>query len=427
VTVRGSAGGSAGRQGRTFAAIETHRDFRYLWIGDIAFNAAQWVEFITIGWLTLDLTRSSLHSVLTVAIRAAPILLLGPWAGVLIDRGDRRRIALMAGLMSAAAALAFAVVLIVARDALRVQHIYLYMLISGIGVAIAQPSRQALVANTVPPLALANAFALNAMTVTSMRLGGTLIGGLLLETVAVHWNLLVEAGMYGATAMLLLPMGTPYRDAVPSGPASVLANLVEGLRYLIRERVVFRLNILNLTRTALFVPLLLLLPSYARDVLQAGAAVNVAMTVSMGVGGLLATWIISSFGFLIRPGLMGLVTLISGSGVIFALGLSRWMWLSIPMMIALGLSQTHFIVSNLTLIQLTVPDAFRGRMASIWYYEHGLVPIFAGGIGITAATIGLRGALVLSGVVGMVLGFVYLLWYRDIRVLDPGRTGAMPG
>jgi MFS family permease len=394
VTVPGAEAGSAGRERRTFAALEAHRDFRFLWIGDIAFNAAQWLEFITIGWLALDLTRSNLHSVLTVAVRAAPILLLGPWAGVITDRGDRRRIAVTAALISAAAALAFALVLITARDALRVQHVYLYMLISGIGVALAQPARQALVANTVPPQALTNAFALNAMTVTSMRLGGTLIGGLLLESVAFHWNFLVETGMYAAAGLLLVPMRTPYRDAAPSGPASVFENLLEGLRYLIRERVVWRLNVLNLTRTALFVPLLLLLPSYAQDVLHAGAVVNVAMTVSMGIGGLLA-------------------------------GFSRWIVISVPLMVVMGVSQTHFIVSNLTLIQLTVPDAFRGRMASVWYYEHGLVPLFAGAIGFAAATIGLRGALGLAGAAGIGLGLLYLVWYRDIRALDSGGVTAI--
>jgi hypothetical protein len=231
--------------------------------------------------------------------------------------------------------------------------------------------------------------------------------------------------MYAAAGLLLVPMRTPYRDAAPSGPASVFENLLEGLRYLIRERVVWRLNVLNLTRTALFVPLLLLLPSYAQDVLHAGAVVNVAMTVSMGIGGLLATGIISSFGFLVRPGLMVLVTLITGSGVILALGFSRWIMISVPLMVVMGLSQTHFIVSNLTLIQLTVPDAFRGRMASVWYYEHGLVPLFAGAIGFTAATIGLRGALGLAGAAGIGLGLLYLVWYRDIRALDSGGVAAI--
>ncbi|MEE3248622.1 MAG: MFS transporter, partial [Chloroflexota bacterium] len=70
-------------------------------------NCAQWLQFITIGWLALDISGSALHSILTVAVRALPVLLLGPWGGVLADRWDRRKLVMAIQFVMVASAIAF--------------------------------------------------------------------------------------------------------------------------------------------------------------------------------------------------------------------------------------------------------------------------------------------------------------------------------
>ena len=142
------------------------------------------------------------------------------------------------------------------------------------------------------------------------------------------------------------------------------------------------------------------------------------MIVVMGIGGTAASLIISSWGFFTRKGLVGLITLISGSGVIFTLGLSPWVWLSVPIMIVMGLSQTHLIVSNQTVIQTLVPDTLRGRVSSVWHYEQGLIPFFAGVIGLVANLVGIASAMIWFGGIGLVLGLFLLLTFEDIRRLD---------
>jgi MFS family permease len=361
---------------KTFSSLQNHVNYRYLWTGNLFANCAQWLQFITIGWLALDISGSALHSILTVAVRALPVLVLGSWGGVLADRLDRRKLVMGTQLFMVAAALAFGVLLANGKIT-SIWHVYGYMLVSGVAFAFVQPTRQALMANTVPREDLGNALALNAMAVTSMRLAGAAISGVLIETVDFHWNLFVESGLYVGMILLLVPMKTPYRQDLDRKKASPMADLKEGLQFILASREMLRLMVMNFVRTGVFMPLLLFLPAYTEEALGRGAGVSTAMIVTMGAGGLLATVMISSFGFFTKKGMVTLVTLISGSSVILVLGLSQWIWLSVPIMLLMGMSQTHFIVANQTLIQTLVPDNLRGRVTSVWHYESGLIPLFA--------------------------------------------------
>lgn len=402
---------------KTFSSLQNHVNYRYLWTGNLFANCAQWLQFITIGWLALDISGSALHSILTVAVRALPVLILGPWGGVLADRLDRRKLVMSVQLLMVASALAFGVLL--AKGMIdSIWHVYGYMLVSGIAFAFVQPTRQALVANTVPREDLGNALALNAMAVTSMRLAGAAISGVLIETVDFHWNLFLESGLYVGMILLLVPMKTPYRQESDRTKASPMADLKEGLQFIWSSREMLRLMVMNFVRTGVFMPLLLFLPAYTEEALGRGAGVSTAMIVTMGAGGLLATVMISSFGFFTRKGMVTLVTLISGSSVILVLGLSQWVWLSVPIMLLMGLSQTHFIVANQTLIQTLVPDNLRGRVTSVWHYESGLIPLFAALTGGVGVLVGIGTAMAIGGVIALAISLFFLARFANIRRLD---------
>jgi MFS family permease len=79
---------------KTFSSLKNNRDYRYLFTGNLFANGAQWLQLVTIGWLALDVSGSVFHSIMAVAVRALPTLLLGPWGGVLADRWDRRKLAM---------------------------------------------------------------------------------------------------------------------------------------------------------------------------------------------------------------------------------------------------------------------------------------------------------------------------------------------
>ena len=402
---------------KTFSSLQNHVNYRYLWTGNLFANCAQWLQFITIGWLALDISGSAFHSILTVAVRALPLLILGPWGGVLADRLDRRKLVMGVQVVMVSSALAFGILLANGKiDS--IWHVYAYMLVSGIAFAFVQPTRQALVANVVPREDLGNALALNAMAVTSMRLAGAAISGVLIETVAFHWNFFVESALYVGMIVLLAPMKTPYRQDSERTKASPLADLKEGLQFIFGSREMVRLMVMNFVRTGVFMPLLLFLPAYTEEALGRGAGVSTAMIVIMGAGGLLATIMISSFGFFTKKGLVTLLTLISGSSVILILGLSQWVWVSVPIMLIMGLSQTHFIVANQTLIQTLVPDNLRGRVTSVWHYESGLIPLFAAITGGVGLLVGIGTAMAIGGVIALSISLIFLARFGNIRRLD---------
>jgi len=402
---------------RTFSSLQNNRDYRYLFAGNLCGNGAHWLQLVTIGWLALDVSGSAFHSIMAIAVRALPILLIGPWGGVLADRYNRRALAMATQIALALAALTFAV-LVTRGQVDTIWPVYAYTLATGLAHAVTQPARQALIANTVRRPDMANALAISAMSTTSMRLVGAGTAGVLLGFLDFQWNFFVEGGLYVGMALLMIPMRTPYQEASTAGGKSPLSNLREGLSYVLGNRIIFRLMLLNFARAAVFGPLLLLLPAYASGALDAGAGTGTAMIVVMGIGGTAASLVISSWGFFTRKGLVGLISLISGSGVIFTLGLSPWVWLSVPVMIVMGLSQTHFIVSNQTVIQTLVPDTLRGRVSSVWHYEQGLIPFFAGVIGVVANLIGIASAMVWFGGIALAMGLVFLLSFEDIRKLD---------
>ena len=402
---------------RTFSSLQNNPNYRYLFAGNLFANAAQWLQFISIGWLALDISGSAFHSIMAVAVRAMPTLVLGPWGGVLADRMDRRKLAMATQVGMSGAALTFAF-LILQEKVTSVWYVYAYTIGTGVGFAIKQPVRQSLIANTVRPPDMANALALNALAVTSMRLVGAALGGILIETLGFQWNFFVEGGLYIGMIALLIPMRTPYREASTARHSSALSNLKEGLVYIVKKRVMLRLMTLNFIRTGVFAPLLLLLPAYTSEALGAGPGVGTAMLVSMGIGGVIATFIMSSWGFLTKKGLVSLITLVSGSAVITSLGISHWIWYSVLIMVIMGLSQSHFIVANQTLVQNIVPDTLRGRVSSVWHYEQGLIPLFSGMIGLVATQIGISWALICFGGAALGLSVFFIIRFGDIRSLD---------
>ncbi|MSQ07007.1 MAG: MFS transporter [Dehalococcoidia bacterium] len=402
---------------KTFTSLQNNRDYRFLFAGNLCANAAQWLQLLTVGWLVLEISGgSALHAGSVVGLRALPTLVLGPYAGVLADRYNRKRIAIACQLALAVAASIFAAV--VATGDVTVWHAYVYMAIVGVGFTIKQPVRQALIANTVQKSDMPNALALNAMAVTSMRLVGPLIGGILIATVGFKWNFVFEACLFLSMALLLLPMRTPFQEGGANRHASGWANMVEGLRYIAKSKVMLRLNLLNFVRAAAFGTVPLVLPAYAKSALDGGPSTGTALLTVMGVGGLSATVIMASWGFFTKKGMVGLISLAAGSACILGLGLSHWLWLSLLLIALQGFFQTHFIVSNQTLIQTLVPDSLRGRVSSVWHYEQGLTPLFVFLVSVLGEYQGMGVAISVLGACSLALSLFFFLRFTDNRTLD---------
>jgi MFS family permease len=410
----------------SISTLKNYKDFRLVWAGNFIALGGQWIQMFSIGWLVLMLTDG--NAILTgtvIAIRALPILVIGPWAGVLADRVDRRKVVMATQAVMAVAACLFAL-LVVATDLeadpmtgpLQPWHPFLYMIISGIAHSIIQPVRQAMIANTVPRHALASALALNGMVYPSTRIIAPAIGGLIIATLGFNWNFFLEALAYVGIIVMLIPVKLPYRTETSGPRSSPLRSMQEGLAYVWRQKIILQLIVMLLIPNIVFQPLIFLLPVFTTEVLGKEAATGGILAAAMGVGGVVAAVIIASAGFIIRRGLVTFIGLAGGSIFVVLFSLVPWWIASFAFLAGLGFCQYAFRVANSTLIQTTVPDELRGRVMSIYMLDNGIMPVATLVLGLLihiwspSAAFTLFGALALGATLLMAFGF------KQVRQLD---------
>ena len=268
-------------------------NFRLLWFGNLCVNSADWLQILTIGWLILEITNGD--TVITgavLALRTLPVFLIGPWAGVLADKFDRRSLIKLTQYMIAVLAVLFAVLVSMSdftdtgvSGPLKPWHLFVYVGITGISVSIIRPVRQSLVANVVPLENLRNATALNALTRTSARLVAPAIGGMLIYLLGFKWNFYIEAACYLGITISMLRMKTPYGNNPVPKNTSVLKDLYTGIEYISKNRALAQVITLSFVPTCIFQPLVFILPIYVAAVLNDGPAVGGTLLAIMGLGG----------------------------------------------------------------------------------------------------------------------------------------------
>ena len=382
-------------------------------------NTAQWLQLLSVGWLVRDLTDSFASSgLLVVAVggmTTLPTLVVGPWAGVLGDRVNRRKLVMAVQSFMTVAAITFAFV--VHSGHIEWWHAYIYVFVSGICWSISITVRQTLVANTVPREALVNAYASNTLTITGTRMIGPFIGGVLITTIGFTWNFAIEASLYAATVLAFWPMKTPFLQHRPADSnASPLSDFLEGLRYVRKqERVIWNLMVVGLIPNVLLHPVWFVLPVFTVEVLHRTADTGGVLLAVTGFGGLLSALTIASVGFGANRGLICLWAVLVSSAAVVLFAYSPWL---VPAAILIGLmslAQATFRTSSSTLIQSMVPDHLRSRITSLHLYSQGFVFMSSLAVGLLVDLTTVVVALAAVGIAGLVLGSISYLVLPKVR------------
>ncbi|MFN8558965.1 MAG: MFS transporter, partial [Dehalococcoidia bacterium] len=216
---------------QTFASLR-HRDYRLLWFGTLFSSSGQWIQQVSIGWLTYQVTGSPLLLGAVNGFRSLPLLFLAPFGGVAADRLDRKRLMLTTQLFQMTVTAIFATVVITGNA--HVWNIILYTLATGVAWAFNMPVRQSIVPQLVPRADLMNAVALNSMGFNTTRIVGPSLAGLLIAAVGIAGNFYLQATAYVGVACMIWLMNVPERTTAPS-KVSVGRNLQEGALYVWRH------------------------------------------------------------------------------------------------------------------------------------------------------------------------------------------------
>lgn len=360
----------------TFRSLQ-HRNYRLLWIGTLFSSSGQWLQQVTLGWITYQMTGSAFLLGAVNGFRSLPLLVLGPFGGVAADRLDRKRLMLNTQLMLMFTAAAFATLIVTGH--LRVWHIFVFTLLSGVGWAFNMPVRQSIVPNVVPREDLMNAMALNSAGFNITRIIGPTLAGVMIATLGPGENFYIQSAAYLGVAAMVLQLQLP--EIPKSRPASVTSNLREGASYVWHHPTLRTQMTLALVPVVIALPYTALMPVFAKDVLHQGPGGFGLLMAAPGLGAVATTLTLASLRNVERKGrlLLGAVAALGVSLMLFSL--SRSFPLSLGLLVLVGATQMFYMTTNQTVLQLTAPDELRGRVMGIYMLNQGLLPLgslFAG-------------------------------------------------
>ena len=348
------------------------------------------------GWLVLTITGSPFWLGVDAFLGDAPFLVFSLFGGVLADRAERRRILLVSQLVQMACA--FLLMALILLDRVTLGSILTLSFVSGLAQAFGAPAFQSLFPTLVPSDEIPKAIALNSIQFNLARVVGPSIAGLAFARLGA-------AGCMGLNGLsflaVVVALAAIPRQAAPSrGEGSVLEGLREGVEVVWRRPALRGLVGLAFLGSFCSIPLVTLLPVFARDVFQGGAGRYSALLAAFGCGAVLGgITVATTASRMRRRGLIGSLGLLVFGALTAAFGLSRSPALSFALLVGAGACLMVVFSSFMTLVQTSVGDGLRGRVVSIYSLAfRGGMPLgaLAGGAAATAA--GAPAVLVACGV-----------------------------
>jgi MFS family permease len=404
----------------TFAAFAIPNYRRYI-SGQSISLIGTWMQMAAQSWLVLTITGSATTLGLIVALQTLPVLLLGPYGGVIADRVDKLR--LMTALQVAMGVQALVLGVLTVTGSVRLWEIGVLAALLGLNNAFENPARQSFMLEMVGPENLRNAVSLNSVLVNVARVIGPAVAGVLIATVGEGVCFLVNAASFVAVVASLRMLDRA--TLTPSEPSPrAPGQLREGLRYVRRTPELGVPLLMMGLAGALAYEFQVTLPVMARQGLHAGATAYGFMTAAMGVGAVVGGLFVANKG---RIGLPPLVLAASAFGVVLLLAaLAPNLPVEIVALAFVGGASISFMSTGNSTLQLTAAPGMRGRVMSLWFVAfQGSTPIGGPIVGWVMAQAGARAGLGLGGVTCLLVALLGLLAVRRLRGTAPRTAGAL--
>ncbi len=400
-------------------------DYRLFWLTRFCSTIATTAIAVVLGWQVYDVARASYGMSPNQAafqlgiiglVQFLPMFVLAPFAGLIADRLDRRKVGATA--IGVDLAMALGLALLTSAEALSLPLLFALGSLHGVGRAFFGPSISAIGPSIVPPALLPRAVSLNSMAMQIGTVAGPAAGGLLYAAspAAPYWTAAVLLAISCTCVLAIKPFPMPVlrTDLHP------LRQIAEGFAYVRRERLLLGCITLDLF-AVLLAGATALLPVYARDILTwnghpVGPAGLGQMRAAPAVGAA-AVALLLSFRPIERNVGVKMLWAVIGFGLVTVIfGLSRNYLLSLSMLVLLGAADMVSMFVRGALVQLNTPDAMRGRIGSI----SGLAISASNELGemqsgLAAAVLGATGAVVFGGVGAIVVTATWALIFPELR------------
>lgn len=343
-----------------FSSLRIH-NYRLYFGGQALSLVGTWMQATAQAWLVLTLSGSSAVLGVIVALQAAPILVLGPYAGVVADRVDRRK--LMIALQSVMGLLAAVLAVLTLGGWVQVWHVGVLAVLLGLNNAFENPARQAFIHQIVGESLIRNAVTLNSVMVNAARAVGPAVAGVMLAAVGAGWCFAVNAASFVAVVVSLIAMRTAdiaHEKPIKRGKGQ----LREGLRYVSGKPLLWvPLAMMALVGTLAY-EFQVSLPAAARDSFGGGPQAFGFMTAAMGVGAVVGGLLVAARG---TTGLRTLTIAAAGFGVTIAVTAAvPHLWMAIVALFFVGWLSVSFMSTGNATLQLNSEPHMRGRVMALW-------------------------------------------------------------
>ena len=349
-------------------------NYRLYYYGQSISLIGTWVQNIAMGWLLYRLTGSALLLGTVAFAQQIPSLFIMPFAGVLADRFNRRRVIILS--QAAAMVVAFVLAFIVLSDMVTIPMILALAVINGIILAFDTPFRNSFVPDMITRKEdLGNAIALNSSLYNLARFIGPPIGGLLIAAVGEGWCFFINGVSFLAVLGCLFAMNVQ-KQKPRERKATILRELREGISYALNEKPLRFLLTLVMFSSFFGLPFQALLPFFAAEVLDGGSELLGLLTGALGLGALAGAFYLAA-----RKNVHTIPATIFRTSLLFAVALGIFALspvkaLSFVMMAATGFGMiVHFNSTNAT-IQTIADEDKRGRVVALYSLSFmGITPL----------------------------------------------------
>src|SRR5205809_1865727 len=380
----------------TFRALR-HRNYRLFFWGQLVSLVGTWMQQTAMMWFVYDRTNSKLLLGLVAAVGSAPMVFSSVWGGALADLYPKRAILVVtqAAQMLCAFLLAAGVWLGFATP----EFIMIVAAFNGTAMGFDMPARQAFTVEMTSREDLLNAISLNSSIVNGARVVGPSVAGLMIGAVGVAMCFFLNGLSFVAVIAGFLMMRLP-RFQNPSHAVSAGDHAWNGIVYSIKHHRVRTILLLFLAVGVFGWSYTVLMPAFARDVLNRGANGYGVLMSASGTGALVGALVVATYGHLFTPRRLALGGVWLFSAALLALSLSRNSYVALTCLVVAGFGMLLFFSTSNTVLQTIVPDEMRGRVMGVWSLVFGaMIPLGSLEVGAVAHWLGTPFALGVGAII----------------------------
>ncbi len=346
---------------RTFHAFR-YRDFRLMWCGAFTSTVGTWMQTVSQAWLVFSLTGSPFYLGLIAFLAEAPIMLFSILGGAAADRIDRRKLIL--GSQYAQMSSAFILTALIYWDLIQIWHFMVLVSLVGTAQAFGAPAYQALIPGLVKRKDMPNAIALNSIQFNLARVLGPVLAGIVMHSFGAAACFALNGVSFLAVIVSLLLIRSSFSPAPSSD--SVWHQIKEGFRFVKAQGALWQLSILGFASTFLGLPVLTLLPVFARDVFDLGPGGYATMMAFSGAGAVVGALVYANLAWMKNRGRFVLLVQLLLSALLALFAFSQDFYLACALLFLVGICMMLLFASITSLVQLATTDEMRGRVMSIF-------------------------------------------------------------